>query len=346
MEYRRRFLLEKVALQVLSVAAVAAVYFLLAKAWAPNDPEAATSFMLAGDSIGALWCVLSIWALAAVVGAATIYLRPQGSMLIVFFGAGGTALRSPRIRAWLWQRNADLPAMYRELAVELLAGAVVLLIAAIILDATRRMVAELKPDWLWRSPLAELTAEELAALNEGPGDQVAAAAMIGQYLRPIKGLREMLAGVFQRSDQKVAGMTDATRTIAAAGLTMAIGLAFTMMLLRSPDRGQVLFAVLVSFFAAALISHKALAPRHSMVMLAGPVLAGLIACVLASFTSIDQSPIGWANVKLYARALPIDWLLAGGAGVMLACWVAHRHHEWKRMETIYESLALQQRSDD
>ncbi len=338
MEYRRRFLLEKAAVQVLGAAAVAAVYFLPALAWTPSDPDAATSFVLAGDLPGAARCALLIWVLAAVVGAVTVFMRPQGAMLIVLLGAGGTALRSAQIRAWLWQQNSHIPAMYGRLAVEIVAGAAVLFAAAVVVDFTRRLVARVRPAWLWRSPLEGLTDEEAVSLDEGSPADVAAAARVGSFLRPAASLGEIITNAFRRSRGK-GGPSDSARELGAVGVTAVIGMAATMLLMQSPARGQIIFSLLAAFFAATLIANALLAPRHSLVVLTAPVAAGLLACGLGALTSVDHSAIGWANVKLYARALPIDWLFAGGAGVLLASWVAHRHHEWKRMAKLHEELA-------
>jgi len=338
MEYRRRFLLEKTVVQVLAAAAVAAVYFLPALAWRPSDPHAATSFVLAGDLAGAARCALLIWALAAVVGAVTVFMRPQGAMLIVLLGAGGMALRSAQIRAWLWQQNSHIPAMYGGLAAEIVAGAAVLFVAAVVVDFTRRLVARARPGWLWRSPLEGLTDEDAASLDEGSPADIAAAARVGSYLRPGSRLGGVITGTLRWPKGK-GGLSDSAKELGAVGLTAVIGMAVTMLLMQSPARGQIIFSLLAAFFVATLIANALLAPRHSLVVLAAPVAAGLLACGLGAVTSVDHSAIGWANVKLYARALPVDWLFAGGAGVLLASWVAHRHHEWKRMEKLHEGLA-------
>lgn len=331
MEYRRRFLLEKVTVQVTAVAALAGVYFLAAGAWVPKDPQAGMSFVLAGDLAGAAGCILTIWVLAAAAGAATAFVRPQGAMLIVLVGGGGAVLRSAPIRAWLW-RDGNLAAMYCGLILELLIGAAVLFVAAIILDLARRAIARAKPRWLWRSPLEDLAAEDLAMLSEGSAEEVNAAARVCRYLRSTAGLVGMLKGIGGKSGD--GRRTQAGRSAAAITLTLVIGMALVMLLMQSARRGQIVFALVAGFFAATLIALNLVSPRHTLTVLIAPVLAGVLTYILGAITSIDRSPMGWSNVKLYARALPIDWLFAGGAGVLWACWLSHRSHEWKRMESL------------
>jgi len=336
--YQKRFLLEKLSLQAMAIAAMAIVYFLIAGLWRPSDPQAGMSLVLSSNLNGTVGLLLTIWGLAAVIGAITVFMRPHGAMLIVLFGASGFALRSASIRAWLWQYGADLTPMYGGLILELVAGSIVLFVSAVIVDATRRFVAEVRPDWLWQSPLEDLTAEQLAAITHGQAQDVTESTRVSRYLRPAGSLVALFKGVVSERRSGATSLGYAGRSIAAVAMTLAIGMAAVMLLMQSPDRGQVLFALLAGFFLAALIVHVIFSPRHSMVIMAAPVLAGVLSYVLGAVTSVDRSPVGWAHVKLYARALPVDWLFAGSAGVLLACWVAHRHHEWKTMERIYEDV--------
>jgi len=336
MDYRKRFLLEKLTVQVMSAAAVAAVYFLLADRWVPSDPQAGMSFVLAGNPTGAVSCAVTIWVLAAIVGAMTAFIRPQGAMLIVLAGAAGATLRSAPIRAWLW-RDGDLAAMYRGLILELVIGAGVLFVATIVLDLARRAVAAARPTWLWRSPLEDLTDDKVAMLSEGSAENVKASARLCPYLRATAALA-MLKDALGKRRGDGRGHGQAGRPLSTAVLTLVIGMAVVMLLMQSAKRGQILFALVAGFFVATLIAEHLLSSRHSPAVLIAPVLAGVLSYLLGAITSIDHSPVGWANVKLYARALPIDWLFAGGAGVLLACWVRHRKHEWKRMEELDRSI--------
>jgi hypothetical protein len=120
----------------------------------------------------------------------------------------------------------------------------------------------------------------------------------------------------------------------AACLAVGLGVALVMLwlLLRSPERGQILFALLVSFVLAALIAHQLLPSRHSMLMWTLPFVVAMFLYAMGAALDLGESPRAWAIVPLRARALPIDWMTAGCGGAFLGYWLSARIHEMRFIE--------------
>ena len=103
-------------------------------------------------------------------------------------------------------------------------------------------------------------------------------------------------------------------------------------LLRSADRGQIIFALFASFFVASLAGHYACPTRYGSLAVLLPLAFGVATYLLAGAAGVGGPPQGWIDVGLYARALPVDWLTAGSGGAILGCWTSQRMHEAKQLD--------------
>jgi hypothetical protein len=289
MQYRRRFWLEKVTVQIALVIGVTATAVMMGGIVRCHDPADGVSFLLDGNLWGLTWLALMVWAMAAVAGVVLTHVRPAGAMLAVAAAGAGVCLRSPWARPWLWTRTGQYPRMFGVWAVELLVLMGILLVA---------------------SPAAE------APINMGPEHR---------YLNLLGGVDEFIRDV--RSPQPDARRR-LTRLLGGMVLMVAITIVILPILLQSPLRGQVLFAVVVSTGLAAYIVQHIMPVRLAMGVLLVPMLTGLVFYALGAVTApLGDSTLAWAGVKLYAQVLPIDWIFAGSTGTMLGCWLGHRMFE-------------------
>ena len=117
-------------------------------------------------------------------------------------------------------------------------------------------------------------------------------------------------------------------------LFIAVVLAGMMLFLlqQSDDRGQVVFAVSVSFFLAMAAAHQvAPGPFTAVAILLPPIVATLM-YALDGRTIFPPTPQGWATVKPYAMVLPLDWVSFGTAGAMLGYCASLRLSELRAAE--------------
>jgi hypothetical protein len=229
----------------------------------------------------------------------TVSARPCGALLAAMVGVGGVSLRSADFRTLLWLRQDSLAGLFRLLVAETVLLAIVLLVAVLIIGCVRSLVGWLVPRAVWRPPTS---AGPSSGLDNDPR-----------------------AG-------PTAGLGPWGQSLVSATLALLIGLAVVAILLQSPQRGQVLFAVLAAFTLAGFVTDRVLpAPRKEAYLLA-PLAAGVVLYALASVGSYGTLPQEWANVPVYAQVLPVDWLTAGCGGVMLGCWTGQRTADDKLLE--------------
>ena len=121
-----------------------------------------------------------------------------------------------------------------------------------------------------------------------------------------------------------AALFSAVATVIAAGLLLA--------LMRSSDRGQIVFALVASFFLAVFVAHQKFPTPCGAGAWMLPALLAVCSYVLAATAGVGPGPQGWIEVSHYARALPVDWMTAGAGGAMLGYWVSLRVHEARYFE--------------
>jgi hypothetical protein len=121
-------------------------------------------------------------------------------------------------------------------------------------------------------------------------------------------------------------------TVSCLAATVLYSSIMLMLLMQSTRRGQIIFALFASFLLATLIAHQQFATQFSVVSWASALLTGVLFYTLAIAKSGHVEPNVWTAVQESARALPIDWMTAGGAGGVLGYWISERIHELKHIE--------------
>ena len=103
-----------------------------------------------------------------------------------------------------------------------------------------------------------------------------------------------------------------------------------LVLMKSSNRGQILFALGASFLLGTMIAHQLFPATQSAVAWAGPVLGAVFLYALTCASSIGLGPQAWREVLINARALPVDWITFGAGGAVLGYWISARIHEMRR----------------
>jgi len=107
------------------------------------------------------------------------------------------------------------------------------------------------------------------------------------------------------------------RGIMCLFIAVIVAVALLFLLQQSDDRGQVVFAVSASFFLAMLAANQAAPGPFAPAAVLLPPIVATIVYALDGRTLYPPTPQGWANVKPYAMAMPLDWATFGLAGALL-----------------------------
>ena len=336
MTHRRFYGVEKLQVQLTTVAAVVAAYFLIWPLVRPPDPADPAVFVASGSYGRIALLGVAVCVLAVVCGLATVSARPEGAMLAMLIGTGGISLHSPSIRALLWVRQGDLGGLYWQMALEMVLLAVVGLAGAVVLYLVRRAAGQLVPSWLWRDPLRDMPEEQQRACvraeaeRDGRDGEEAGGLIGGGFARII--VEDLGVRAARRSGRRGIGGAVLTRCGLCFLTTLAIALGLVLLLLRSAERGQILFALLAGCFVATVAAYQAFPTRFSFAAWAAPLVAAVGLYALAATASVRSGAGAWMDVQEYAQALPIDWLTAGVGGGVAGYWVSLRMHESRFLE--------------
>ena len=333
MKHRKLHWLEKVQVQLATLAGVVVVYVFFASAFGSVDPHLPIVFLPAGNYAQIAALAVLLWALAGVCAIVTLTSRPEGSLLAALFAVGGVSLSSPSIKSLLWTSPAEVGGLLGQLAIEMVFMTVLLVGAVVVVAVVRQLGKMLAPAIMWRDPLTELTGyyqsddeDEFVPRGWMKYDPIGLAALLGIYLLGKKG-------------DSQARSAQADKAIGRVLLCLAASLLFTIilvsLLMRSQARGQVIFAVIAGSFLAVLIAHQLFPTPFSVVAWLSPLLAGLLIYAFSAQASASGQP---GNIPLYANALPIDWLTGGGGGGMLGFWVSSRIFEARHFEKFEAEL--------
>jgi hypothetical protein len=334
MNYRRAHWLEKLSVQVVTVAALAVMYFCLWPHVQPTDPQMPVSFFASGGG-NSLAVFIGIAAVTAVlVGALTISARPVGAVMSALLGVGGLGLRSQSFRSLLWSRQGDaanpheLQTMYGQLIAEVVVLTAVAVMVAMIVLLTRRLVRLALPGSGWRDPLADAIAPAARGTPSPKGFLNAAMKAMGldavDYTVP--GEKDSLIRIRPSTPELL------KRLVSCLAMAGVIACALLLALMKSDERGQTIFAVLLSFTVAVWIAHYTTPSPYPLVAWVLPLVLGVAFYLRGATFQIAGSPQDWKTVESYTQALPIDWMTFGIGGGLLGYWFSARLHEGKHIE--------------
>ncbi len=306
MNPQQRHWIEKTQVQVVCVLALAAVYFLAAPALKPWDEGGAIAFAFAGEYGRLILLGAIVAALAGASTLLTLQARPEGALLATLVGLAGLSFRSGLMRTVLWRSPEHFRPVYNSMLLEMLLLLVMLIEAAVIVWLLRAAVRLLRPSWLWQ---------------EEPHDER------GRLLEQSAGEWQELAHGLAKSGHGWLILP------ACVALELCIAMLLLVCMFRTPDRGQIAFALAASFMLAALATHQLLPVRVALPFWLAPVLLALVVYLFAPDSFPPGTGPGWRQVEMVARAmpmraaLPIDWLSLGAGGAVAGYWLSRRIHQ-------------------
>ncbi|MFW6153756.1 MAG: hypothetical protein ACOC95_00900 [Planctomycetota bacterium] len=333
MSHERWHVIEKIQVQVAALAALALVYVVAWRLVWPRNVSGAYALIPTG-AIGALvLTALLVWVLAAACAVATLSARTEGAVLATLVGVAGLAMRSGPMRL-LVNAHADAPGLLMiHLAIEVVCLAVILLGALAVIGAVRAVLLPICPAWLRPGGRDEGNGQGgVSVAREREAGQSALKRMMYMAL----GM-DPLAGGTEKAPAK-AWLTAAG---SAFGITLLAGWLLLIVTLRNAhgfERGQILFALAVSFLLSALLADQVTPARLSLPCLAAPLVVAIGIYVNASGLA-PHPPLTWALVPPLANALPIDWLCAGCGGAVGGYWVSSRIREARHATAAAEAAA-------
>ena len=339
MKHERHHWMEKLQVEFAGGAALALTFFIVGPMRGWWDPQWPTTFISTGSFGGLMGFVLLVWALAAACAALTISSRPEGALFATLVGAAGISMHSAPIRALFWGHEASLGGVFAQLIGELGVLFVVVVGAIHIICQVRVLMARFCGDWMWKGRITALTVSSdgggVESVAESDSRQGFSSSMVLWLLSPLGS--SGLPGS-RRTGAMSPGETARNRkaaivcTVSCLAATVLYGSIMLMLLMRSSHRGQIIFALFASFLLATLIAHQQFATQFSVISWGSALLTGVLFYMLAIASSGHVGPNVWIRVQPFARALPIDWMTAGGAGGVLGYWISERIHELRHIE--------------
>ncbi len=329
--------LEKVQVQATAVAACVAGYFVVWPLVRPVDPQAPVAFLAGGTPMDAVLLAVAMLVLAALCCVPTVTARPAGTVAAMLLGLGGLSIHSGPMRVLLWARQPAMRSLFLRMALELVALTAMAVAAVLLVSLVRGVLTRLAGPLAYRDLLEELSeSEQRDILAEATGEQFSPTSLTGGGFYRL--IQERLGALeARRTGRRVPGGDILGRMGLCLLTALAAAVALVLLLGRSDERGQLLFAALGGCFLATLIAYHLFPTRSPLPAWIAPVLTGLGLYVLASVGSIQTGFNAWTHVESVYRVLPIDWLTAGCGGGLLGYWVAQRGHESKFLEQYSET---------
>ncbi|MCP4378861.1 MAG: hypothetical protein GY794_22135 [bacterium] len=348
MKHKRHHWLEKIQVQFAGAVALAVTFFIIEPMHGRWDPQWPATFVSTGSFGGLLSFAVLVWVLAAFCAVLTISSRPEGALFATLVGAAGISMHSPPIRALFWDRQDSMEGVFLQLIAELFALFVIVVVAIHVVYRVRALACKLCPGWMWKGRITEETFSSNGVDAKTPEGkkQTHSLSWIVWFLSPIRVsfLDQMrisnelsIVSPRQQAKSRKAALTCMFYCLAATMLYSSIML---MLLMQSTQRGQIIFALFASFLLATLIAHQQFATQFSVVSWASALLTGILFYTLAIASSGHSGPNVWIKVRLFARALPIDWMSAGGAGGVLGYWISERIHELRHIDNHAEKESI------
>lgn len=328
MSHRYVHFLEKLQVELAAILAVVGVYFLVAPALRGADPEFPVTFVAEGGYGRLAIFAGASWVAAAVCALLTVSARPEGAIVAALMGTAGASLYSPPIRALLWYRQDHLSGVFTGFRLEVLLLLVVLLGVMVVVALVRGAVGRVRPNWLWKSPIERLRDADADGKKPGEG-QAQPPQRLGVLAETLHSLGILVRGYGAKASSRRSLLANA---LSFFGLGLLIGVVCLLLLLRSAQRGQILFALVTSFVVAVLVAHQVFPAAYSVLAWTMPIVAALILYTLAAASVVQDHPQPWMVLDAHYRALPIDWLTAGCGGAVLGYWISERLHEARHIE--------------
>jgi len=322
--------LEKLQVQLAAVAALVVMYLAVGPVLGWWDPQWPTIFVPSASFAQLAGFAGIIWALAAVCALVTVSSRPEGALLAALLGAAGVSLHSAPMLAALWRYDEGQGVLFALLIGEVVLLAVVLSVAELVVHIVRSGVAHCRPGWMWpgRVPPAGWLA------GGGVGSDVPRLASAGFRAILVQAWSALKAGGDNESASRRGRVNGRmlVESLSCLGLAVLIASVALMLLMKSEDRGQVLFALFASFLLGVMVAHQKFPTPFGVAAWASPMATAVLFYLLAIVTAVDYDVNAWMHVHFYARALPVDWLTAGGGGAVLGFWISERIHEFRHLE--------------
>ena len=299
MQAKQKHWMEKVYVQAACGVALAAAYFglwHLVQLWDPTGPMAFLASGQGGELVTVAGLLLGMGLVAALV---TLPARPEAAMLVGLSGLAGVAFRSGPMRVLLWDYRDYYAAPFKAFAPmaaeTLLLG---LLLGALALEVwlVRRLAECIVPKWVFR--------EELSPAEPSPDK-----AKSADKHAPGPWYISALAVVLLEA--------------AASAVLLAI-------MLRSPERGQVSFALIVGFALSAMLIYQFFPMKMALPFWLAPVLVGVVVYLMGAMTHTYPDGPPWYHALMMSQdkpiraALPLDWIALGGGGALLGYWLSRR----------------------
>jgi hypothetical protein len=315
MDHQKVHLFEKIQVQLLTVALGLVVFFGLWPLIAPDDRHAPLT-LLAGKSILPALLVLVAGALLSfLAGLATLHHRPVSGPMVGFLPLLALSFRSEKINVLLYHQSQGPGSAFGALIGELIFLLLVAGVCALAAGIGRELLGRVKPPWRWKSPSSDPGADLLVSPPR---------RWLGVFAPPVEAMDKSAPGTARNRTQCIEGLK-------AAGIALLVAQAVFLLLCRSDERGQLLFAVGVGFLAGSLAA-QLLCPSHVVApLLVLPIVSGAFYYAYAMVVT-PRGLHAWTSVPLPARVLPVDWLSAGVGGVLTGYWIACRIRETKVIE--------------
>lgn len=311
----------------MTVVGILAVYFLAWPVVRPADPLSPVTFLPLGGYGSAVWFAAVFFILVAACAVATVAVRPVGALLAATLSAGAVSLRSQQIRALLWVRQDDLGGLYHQLMLEAAMLAVLAGAASLIVLFIRRTARGINENWLWKDPMAEAP-----PAGEADGRTSSPANKPPQTRSDWRGHMSLIrVGPARGAGRREAMPITVARSLACAILAGIIAVVILVVVMQSADRGQIIFALVTSFTVGLFFAHQIFPQPYALVVWILPMLIA-VGFYAAAWTGMTPGrPDDWAKVNMLYRALPVDWLTAGGGGALLGFWISQRVHEFRHV---------------
>ena len=288
--------MEKLQVEVAAAAAVVLAWFVAWPLVRPWDPDGALAFLTPSPEIDRLLAfAAAVWAIAACCALLTLSARAEGTLTAAMAGAAGLGLRSGPM-ASLLQEADDLRGTFAVLAVETAIMAAVVLGALLVIVLIRALARRITPGWSW------------------PGET---------------------DGERRPSSRPIRWPSKAANIGGCMIVELAVAVFVLALVFRSPETGQIAFALIGSFFVAALIAHQAFPVRTSIAFWAPPLVVGVAILALGGAVVKGTGP-EWRQALMVAgglpmrAALPVHWLGLGCGGALAGMWVSLRMREASR----------------